>query len=218
MLGDTEGLTLGLTLGETDGLSEALPLTDGDADGDSDAEPDIDGLTDADRLMDGDADAEPEIDGLTDADRLILALLLIDGDALGDALTVDFRNTNIPTIDSIPESTLVTSGVPVVVPAVGNVWLATDKTPLPPTFTALSAQLPPGIVTLESVLIAQHAKANAPFVAVVTAGQFGLVSFANAAHAPVPAKLTSCGVSGSTPDNDPIHQPTCSLAPSLSNV
>lgn len=190
-LSEAEGDKLGLSLGLAEAEAEALGL----------------------KLALGDNEALPEADGL----------VLAEGDKLGLGLTLALppgprRNTNVPTSDSIPASTFVTSGVPVDVPAVGNVWLATDSTPLPPTFLARSAQLPPGMVTSLSVLIAQQASANAPLVAVVTAGQFGLVSFANAAHAPVPLNATSCGVSGSTPDNAPIHQPTCSPVPAEVNV
>lgn len=69
-----------------------------------------------------------------------------------------------------------------------------------------------------SEFTAHAANAIAPFVTVVTAGQAGEVSLANAAQAPEPLKATSCGVVVFTPDNDPIHHPTCSAVPAEVNV
>jgi len=71
------------------------------------------------------------------------------------------------------------------------------------------------MVIEESVFTAHTAKAIAPLVAVVTAGQFGEVSFERALGL---TKVTSSGVPASIPDTDPHHHPTCSLVPQIKGI
>src|SRR5262245_51885011 len=95
------------------------------------------------------------------------------------------------------------SFTPVAVPAVGNNCEATFKDP---TSSARATQPPPGCVVAVSLLTTQAISANALPVTVVTDGVPGLVSFCRLAQLPAPVeKLTSCGVTTSTPDSAPIQ-------------